>query len=466
MNAFWQRHRPRTLSSLITFYVGGAMLVLIAALALALQQSVQQLLHNTLREKAEALAGQLATITLDAALIRDYGTIERYVADLVGRQDLLFIEIRRNDGEILGRAGARVQGEPEVTRPIRMLREHLGDVTVQYDTRRLAMLAYQITAGAALAMVVLMAALFFTLRRLLNRSVIAPVRALAARVNPAQPVPIRPEPDAPVEVIELGETLNALQENIRVHIHELEQAHLAHNDAIRRLCGEQRLATVGQLAAELAHEMNTPLSNILGYAQTAIARTDDEELQRRLQVISEHARRLQRIVRDMLSAVRPPAPQGQPLDIGEVLASIARLIEPIVHKHRAGIEIVAHGDGGSGAWADVSLIEQILFNLISNALHAGARRIRLVVEPPDGDSVCLCVEDDGGGIPDTVQARLFEPFVTSKAAGQGSGLGLSISLRLAREMGGNLTLVRSRPGETVFRLCLPRHAATESRAAS
>lgn len=466
MSAFWQRHRPRTLSSLITFYVGGAMLVLIAALALALQQSVQQLLHNTLREKAEALAGQLATVTLDAALIRDYGTIERYVADLVGRQDLLFIEIRRNDGEILGRAGERVRGEPEVTRPIRLMREHLGDVVVQYDTRRLTMLAYQITAGAALAMVVLMAALFFTLRRLLNRSVIAPVRALAARVNPAQPVPIRPEPDAPVEVIELGETLNALQENIRVHIHELEQAHLAHNDAIRRLCGEQRLATVGQMAAELAHEMNTPLSNILGYAQTAIARTGDEELQRRLQVISEHARRLQRIVHDMLSAVRPPAPQGQPLDLSEVLASIARLVEPIVHKHWAGIEIVARGDGGSGAWADVSLIEQILFNLISNALHAGARRIRLVVEPPAGDSICLYIEDDGGGIPAAVQARLFEPFVTSKAAGQGSGLGLSISLRLAREMNGSLALVRSRPGETVFRLCLPRHAAAESRAAS
>lgn len=463
MNTFWQRRRPRTLSSLITFYVGGAMLVLIAALALALQQSVQQLLHNALREKAEALASQLATVTLDAALIRDYGTIERYVADLVGRQDLLFIEIRRNDGEVLGRAGERLNGEPVVTRPIRLLREHLGDVMVQYDTRRLAALGYQITAGAALVMVVLIVALFFALRRLFHRSVISPIHALAARVNPAQTTPIAPEADAPLEVVELAGTFNALQENIRGHIHEIEQAHQAHNEAIRRLCGEQRLATVGQMAAELAHEMNTPLSNILGYAQTALARTDDEELQRRLQVISEHARRLQRIVRDMLSAVRPPAPQGQALVLDEVLASIARLVEPIVRKHEARIEIVAPAGNGA-AWADVSLIEQILFNLISNALQAGARHIRLEVEPPDDESACLLFEDNGGGIPAAVQARLFEPFVTSKAAGQGTGLGLSISLRLAREMGGTLAFVKSRPGHTVFRLCVPRHATAESRA--
>ncbi len=463
MSAFWQRHRPRTLSSRITFYVGGAMLALIAALAVALQQSVHQFLQSTLHEKAEALAGQLATVTLDAALIRDYGTIERYVADLVGRQDLLFIEIRRNDGEILGRAGERVRGEPEVTRPIRLLRERLGDVTVQYDTRRLAGLAYQITAGAALAVVVLIAALFLVLRRLLDRNVISPIHELAAQVNPAQSAPIRSEPDAPLEVAELAGTFNALQERLRGHILEIEQAHQAHNDAIRRLCGEQRLATIGQIAAELAHEMNTPLSNILGYSQTALARTDDAELRRRLEVIGEHTRRLQRIVRDMLSAVRPPVPQGQALDLSEILPSIARLVEPILRKHGARIEIAVPAGQGA-AWADVSMIEQVLFNLLSNALAAGAGCIHLEVEPPHADRTCLLVEDDGDGIPEAMQERIFEPFVSGKTGG--TGLGLAISLRLAREMGGALMLVASRPGRTVFRLCVPRRTATESRIAS
>lgn len=441
------------------------MLLLIALLAVALQQSVHQFLHTALREKAEALAGQLATVSLDAALIRDYGTIERYVAELVGRQDLLFIEIRRNDGEILGRAGERIQGEPEVTRPIRLMREYLGDVRVQYDTRRLSLLVYQVTAGAAFVVVVLIAALFIVLRRLLDQSVIAPIGRLIARVHPAQTTPITPEPNAPLEIDELTVTFNALQARIREHIQELDQAHQARNDAIRRLCGEQRLATVGQLAVELAHEMNTPLSNILGYAQTALTRAHDEELRRRLEVISEHARRLQRIVRDMLSAVRPPVPQGQSLNIDEVLASIARLVEPIVRKHQAVIEI-ARGTSASGIWADVSLIEQILFNLISNALQAGAQRIRFEAGSSSGDSVCLVIQDDGGGIPTTIQARLFEPFITSKTAGEGTGLGLSISLRLAREMGGGLTLMHSQPGNTAFRLCLPCQASAGSRVAS
>lgn len=465
MNGTREPARPRTLSSLITFYVGGALLVLIALLALALQQSVHQLLHNALREKADALAGQLATVSLDSALIRDYGTIERYVADLVGRQDLLFIEIRRNDGEILGRAGERVRGEPEVTRPIRLLHEHLGDVVVQYDTRRLSALAYQITAGAALAVVVLIAALFVTLRRLLNRRVIAPVRHLASQVNPAQSSPIRPGPGAPAEVVELATMFNALQQDIRHHLLAIEEAHEAHNEALRRLCGEQRLAAVGQVAAELAHEMNTPLSNILGYAQTAHARTQDDDLRHRLEVIADHAKRLQRIVRDMLGAVHPSAPQGQALDLAELLQSIARLIEPMVHRHGAAIEIVAP-PSRTDAWADASMIEQILFNLISNALQAGARRIVLEIEAPRDGMASLRIEDDGTGIPTALQERLFEPFVSSKAAGQGTGLGLAISLRLAREMGGTLALVESDPGRSVFRLRVPERAAAQPMAAA
>jgi signal transduction histidine kinase len=463
MNAFWQRHRPRTLSSLITFYVGGAMVVLIAALAIALQQSIQQLLDSALREKAEALAGQLATVTLDAALIRDYGTIERYVADLVGRQDLLFIEIRRNDGEILGRAGERVHGEPEVARPIRLAREHLGDVVVQYDTRRLAAVTYQVTVGAALALVVLTTGLFFALRWSLNRKVTAPIRRLAAQVSPAQSAPISPEPHTPREVAELAESFNALQTDIRRHIEELERAHQAENEAIRRLCGEQRLATLGQMAAELAHEMNTPLSNILGYARTSIARAPDEELKRRLEVIAEHALRLQRTVRDMLGSVRAPQPRGVAVELRETLESIARLATPILRKQDARIEILAQPTPAA-AWADVSMTEQILFNLISNALQAGARTVRVHIEPP-GDQVCLTVTDDGGGIPDELQDRVFEPFVTGRTDGEGTGLGLAISQRLARDMAGTLTLAGSRPGETVFRLCLPAATSALARTA-
>ena len=97
-------------------------------------------------------------------------------------------------------------------------------------------------------------------------------------------------------------------------------------------------------------------------------------------------------------------------------------------------------------------MEQILFNLVFNAVQAGAHEIRLIpsAEPTPG----LSVADDGPGLPESVRARLFEPFVTTKPAGQGTGLGLAISQRLAREMGAELALAESAQG-TRFHLGFP-----------
>jgi signal transduction histidine kinase len=453
----------RTLSFLLSFYLGTGMLVLTLFVAAALHTTVGEFLDRTLREKAEALANQLAVITLDAALIRDYGTIERYVDELVGRQDLLFIEISRNDGELLGRAGKRIEGQPLVSRPIRLLNDRLGEVTVQYDRRPVAALALQTTLTAAGALLVAGAAFFFVLQRLLKHNVILPVRQLVDRLSPTGTDPILPEPKAPAEVVELSNRFNTLQGKIREHILELEQTHQAHNDAIRRLCSDQRLVTIGQMAAELAHEMNTPLSNILGYAKTARARTEDPDLSRRLDVIADQARRLKQIVSDMLAAVRPPAPQGQVVDFAALLESIARLIGPILSKHAVTLRIVNESKAAS-CWADPTMTEQIVFNLTSNAVQAQAHQLLLRIYD-DAASLALEVTDDGDGIPSAIRAKLFEPFVTSKTAGQGTGLGLSISQRLASEMGGMLELVDSRPGQTVFRLRLPREKASAGAAA-
>jgi signal transduction histidine kinase len=223
---------------------------------------------------------------------------------------------------------------------------------------------------------------------------------------------------------------------------------------MRRLCSEQRLASIGQMAAELAHEMNTPLSNILGYAQMAQARAQDADMQHRLEVIVEHARRLSRIVADMMAAVRPPLPKGGRVVMRDLLTSIARLTAPLLSNR--GIALKVEADGGEAVvWADVSMTEQILFNLISNAFHASATHILLQLVPGE-DNHCLLVEDDGSGIPDPVRERLFEPFVTGRRAGEGTGLGLAISQRLAREMGGELSLLSSAPGCTRFQLCLPQ----------
>ncbi|PIV88901.1 MAG: hypothetical protein COW48_03485 [Hydrogenophilales bacterium CG17_big_fil_post_rev_8_21_14_2_50_63_12] len=129
----------------------------------------------------------------------------------------------------------------------------------------------------------------------------------------------------------------------------------------------------------------------------------------------------------MLTAARAPAPSLQVVDLAALAAAFTRLVTPLARKQ--GCAIVLETREPLMVRTDATRVEQILFNLVFNAVQAGAREVRLAIA--DG----LTMSDDGPGLPETVRARLFEPFITTKPAGQGTGLGLAISQRLAREMG-------------------------------
>jgi two-component system sensor histidine kinase HupT/HoxJ len=127
-----------------------------------------------------------------------------------------------------------------------------------------------------------------------------------------------------------------------------------------------------------------------------------------------------------------------------------RLVTPLARKQ--GCTLALEAEAPVTVRADAARVEQILFNLVSNATQAGARTVRLRVM--GGDIPALVVADDGPGLPEAVRARLFEPFVTTKPVGQGTGLGLAISQRLAREMGAELACDDPGPG-CVFALRFP-----------
>jgi len=122
--------------------------------------------------------------------------------------------------------------------------------------------------------------------------------------------------------------------------------------------------------------------------------------------------------------------------------------------------VTRRGEAASRIWADPSCIEQVLFNLLSNAAEADATRLALSIQQ-ESDRIHLDVEDNGGGVPAEVQPRLFEPFVTSKGRGKGSGLGLHICKTLLRSTGGDIVLARPGPGGTRFRITW-RAAAPEA----
>lgn len=439
--------KARSLTFWLSAYLGLAGLVLFVLLGAGMWQSLRHLVGAAEADKAQALANQLAAVSVDAVLIRDYGVIERAVHDLVKSRGLAYVEIRRADGVLLGQSGAASPDNPAFTATMIAAGEPLGEVIAQYDSTPMRAAAWRLAVLTGGALALFSVITFVTLRRLLAARLITPVKTLIASVAPGATLHTAPA-DAPAEVHELAHALTDLEIRIRTHIIALEEANHAHNDALRRLCAEQRLATVGQMAGEVAHELNTPLANILGYAQLAQSQTRDTAMHESFDTIVTQARRAGEIVGDMLTVARAPALTNQAVDLAELARAFARLVAPLARRQGVSIE-VAPGTAAP-VWADASRIEQILFNLATNATQAGAHRIEII--PSAGT---MSVIDDGAGVPPELQPHLFETFITSKPHGQGTGLGLAICKRLAEEMGGVLTLAESAPGHTCFQLSLP-----------
>lgn len=437
----------RSLAFRLTVILAVAWFAMFSVLGIVIWQSTQRLILEAQADKARALATQLATISLDAVLLRDYGTLERYLADLSGA--VAYAEIRRADGQVLGQTGQHLPGVKLFRVPMLAAGEQVGEVLAQYDPQPAHRVAWQLAGLMALTLTVFSGLTFWALRRLLLSRLVAPVAALIEQADPERTV-MPMAADAPAEVADLAAAIGGLRERISRHIAEAEEAAHARNEALRRLCSEQRLAAVGQLAGEVAHELNTPLSNILGYAQSALPGAIDAEQRDALMTIEAQARRAGQIVRDMLAAARAPAPSLQVIDLETICAAFLRLVTPLARKQ--GAVITLEPTGPVPVRGDASRVDQILFNLVFNAVQAGASKVHLT--PSVAGAPELIVSDNGPGLPEMVRTRLFEPFVTTKPAGQGTGLGLAISQRLAREMGAELEWVESAHG-ACFRLVFP-----------
>jgi signal transduction histidine kinase len=221
-----------------------------------------------------------------------------------------------------------------------------------------------------------------------------------------------------------------------------------------------RLATLGQLAAQLAHEIGTPLSSVSGHIQLAlIDRNLHGPVRERLEVAGREVERISRIVRDYLDSTRPLEPE-------RVVTALPRLLEEAIDLTR-GVEPSARAtvdfqmDPRLGELVtDPGLLRQIVVNLLANALDAVDSTGRVTVAAkPHGDDVLITVSDTGHGIAPDDLRRIFEPFYTTKGRGKGTGLGLAICRQLTAALGGSIA-VESEPGHgSTFFVRLPRHGA-------
>ncbi|MDZ7663347.1 sensor histidine kinase [Thiohalophilus sp.] len=454
------RQRRITLSGLISLYAGGALVVLALILGVVMQQSISRVLDDALRDKAGALARQLAIVSLDSVLTYDYGTLERYVKDLGAGRDMVYVRVQREDGELLAEAGNRERaGDSSVitiAEPVNLAGRDIGEVLVAYDRRAVDQTVGLLTLAGLVGLLVLTVILFYLLRQLLRARLVEPVRALANSVNPMYtdaPLAMPLKQNVPEEIEQLAEMFSRLQNDIHRHIDELEQANRLARSATARLCQEQRLATIGQMAAGLAHGLNTPLGNIIGYAQQGSREIPDERGAHRFQVIERQARKCSQIVGDLLASARAPRTVIQRLDLDNLVRSTVTLIRPVIRDHGVtSVEINSWGP--CWVYGDVSGLEQILFNLFNNAAQAGATALQLTLQCSEDEGVLL-VQDNGSGIDNAHRKKIFEPFFTTKEAGTGTGLGLYLCRTLLQSMNGHIELVEDAAGQTLFRLQLP-----------
>ena len=226
-----------------------------------------------------------------------------------------------------------------------------------------------------------------------------------------------------------------------------------------QLLRSEKLSSVGVLAAGVAHEINNPLTTVLGYAKLLLEGRDPEDPDRpALELVADEARRVQEIVRCLLDFSRQEPGVVGPISLQELMERTLSLVAPDLRKRQVEVTRRLEMDMPH-ALADGRRMEQVLVNLITNAAHAmdggGTLTVSTGQDPAQPGRVFLEVADTGHGIPAEDQPRIFDPFFTTKEPGEGTGLGLAVSHSIVEEQDGEIQLT-SEPGQgSTFRVWLP-----------
>jgi signal transduction histidine kinase len=320
----------------------------------------------------------------------------------------------------------------------------------------------------------LLAALTVLITLVLQRHVIRPIAALVAGLQRLG----RGETDTRLPVTrrdQLGVAAAAFNDTAR-QLGTARAGLIAESaralDLERQVQRAARLAVAGKLASGLAHEVGTPLNIISGHAEMALKEVPaGTPLSKDLEVIIAQIDRIKGIINSLLDTVRPQAPVPCPCDIESVVHAVLPLFR---HAARArGVTLSSTiATGLPKVICDVGQLQQVVINLITNALDATPGRGRVVIEATPqaasrGPGVCITVTDTGHGIPAKTLPRVFEPFFTTKPRGEGTGLGLAISRDIVVAQGGDIRIVSEEGRGTTVVIWLPEAAGdSESRAAA
>lgn len=255
---------------------------------------------------------------------------------------------------------------------------------------------------------------------------------------------------------------HSLEERVDEKTHELKQAH-------EHALQTEKMASIGKMAAVLAHEINNPLSGILTYAKLLRKWTDREdcgasrrsEIRDSLDLIASESRRCGDLVRNLLTFSRATPMNLQPTDLNHVIEQSLRLVQH--QADLAGIHVQPQLQQDlPPVRCDAAQIEQVLLALMMNAMDAMSQGGNLwIISSSSDHRVQIVVRDDGAGIPPEILPRIFEPFLTTKETGRGVGLGLAISHSILERHNGTIEVESEVGRGTTFTVILPVDAETK-----
>ncbi|MGI2336565.1 MAG: PAS domain-containing sensor histidine kinase [Dehalogenimonas sp.] len=218
-----------------------------------------------------------------------------------------------------------------------------------------------------------------------------------------------------------------------------------------------RLASVGELAAGVAHEINNPLTGIIGFSERLLRKSRDEKMTTDLKRIHAEAQRAAKVVQNLLTFARQREPRKESVDINEILAESLELRE--YELNQLGIQVVTHFADLPSISADYYQLEQVFVNLIINAEQAitsSGKGDRLIISSGEMDGyIVVTITDNGPGIKSRDLEKVFDPFFTTKGDDGGTGLGLSICHGIVQEHHGRINVTSELGSGTTFTISLP-----------
>jgi two-component system NtrC family sensor kinase len=263
-------------------------------------------------------------------------------------------------------------------------------------------------------------------------------------------------PDTTEELKQLDQSFHYLVDTLKAAQHERDQAQ-------SMMLQHAKLASIGEMAAGIGHELNNPLNNILSFSKLIERDLPDgnQALKNDVLGLRNETLRASKIIKGILNFARQLPPEYTEFELQPWLDETLQLVNPQAHEHHINLFLMQSPD--IKIQGDRSQLQQVLVNLLINAIQASesGARIELYAQQINQHAVNIIVSDEGKGIPSEYQNKIFDPFFSTKNVGEGSGLGLSISLGIIQFHHGQIKLASNNKGGIDAIITLPLKSGHE-----